>query len=141
MCVCERESGWKGEWMGDRMNERGVEGRVSESRLKSGHLQVLPPPIMPLHPPQVISLRSYLLHYAIARCSAPDSPPPQPHPSHSHHHHHHHHHSHSVGVDVAAFAALRSTLTSALAVLVKRSWLDASGRPDLAQDSAFFQVG
>lgn len=31
-------------------------------------------------------------------------------------------------------------LIAALAVLVKRSWLDAEGRPDVAVDTAFFQV-
>ncbi len=70
---------------------------------------------------KVQGLRSYLLHYALVRCTSPDdgvASGPGP-----------------------ASSALRSTLLASLAVLVKRSWLDLEGRvPNPAADAAFFQV-
>ncbi|KAG1679648.1 hypothetical protein FOA52_006165 [Chlamydomonas sp. UWO 241] len=66
---------------------------------------------------EVLALRSYLLHYAVVRCASLPDP---------------------AAAGGPAANALRSTLLAALAVLVKRSWLDADCNPDATSGAAFF---
>jgi hypothetical protein len=69
---------------------------------------------------QIQGLKSYLLHYAIVQCTSA---------------------SDLASSSEPAAAALRSTILAALAVLIKRSWLDADSRmPSPAVDGAFFQA-
>ncbi|GAX80807.1 hypothetical protein CEUSTIGMA_g8243.t1 [Chlamydomonas eustigma] len=67
---------------------------------------------------EVQSLRSYLLHYCLLRCTSPEDPT-------------------SLGNTSAS--AVRSTMMGALAVLIKRGWLDSEGNPEPATDAAIFQ--